>query len=299
MSLKELPDFYVLGFQRCATSSLNDLFVKSNVISTPTVKETHFFSNDALYKKDINWYKKQFIYKKNHNLIGEVDPSYIVEDNSLLRLKKNNPKCRKFIFILRKPLERSYSHYLLSKYRGYENNTFLNAITIEEKRLKNEKKSIYKYGYIKRSNYFEQIKRFENIFSNVEVLYIDFNRLVNIKTVELECCKIWNFLKIDSNVCIDTSKKNNHNVIYKNKIFRNILYKESVVKNFVKTFLPYSTVFVLKEYFSSLNEKNNINYEKQKILDLNLPDNFLQWNNNETKKIESLTGMDLKEWYCK
>ena len=107
MSLKDLPDFYVLGFQRCATSSLNDLFVKSNVISTPTIKETHFFSNDALYKKDINWYKKQFIYKKNHNLIGEVDPSYIVEDNSLLRLKTNNPKCRKFIFILRKPLERS------------------------------------------------------------------------------------------------------------------------------------------------------------------------------------------------
>ena len=44
----------------------------------------------------------------------------------------------KFIIIFRKPLERAFSHYLMSCYRGYEKLSFIEAIEKEDERLAND-----------------------------------------------------------------------------------------------------------------------------------------------------------------
>ena len=43
------PDFFVVGFQKSATSTLHNIFKESNLISLPLYKETHFFSQKEIF----------------------------------------------------------------------------------------------------------------------------------------------------------------------------------------------------------------------------------------------------------
>ena len=83
----------------------------------------------------------------------------------------------KFIILLRKPIERAFSHYLMSRYKGYEDLSFIDAIKAEKKRLSssanNSKctltKDLSAFSYIDRGNYFSQIKYLKNIFMNIKM----------------------------------------------------------------------------------------------------------------------------------
>ena len=131
MSNNKLPSFFIIGMQKAGTSTLHSLLAQDKQISLPYRKETHFFSRN--YKNGMKWYLNQFK-TKSFILRGEVDPSYIFYPNALLNIKRHikNPK---FILILRKPLDRSYSHYLMSKRRTYEKLSFNEALLIENERL--------------------------------------------------------------------------------------------------------------------------------------------------------------------
>ena len=178
--MSNLPNFFIIGFQKCATSSLHHILKSSKQVSLPIYKETHFFSDDIIFKKGINWYRKQFDINKNYKISGEVDPSYIYIDKAAIRIKKfiNNPK---FILILRKPIDRAYSHYKMSCRRGYEKKTFEEAMMIETERLSSKNKfKINNFSYKDRGNYSKQIKKIKEIFNDSSFLYLDFDFLTDI-----------------------------------------------------------------------------------------------------------------------
>ena len=123
-----LPNFFILGAQKSATSTVHEWLLQHKEISLPIIKETHFFSDIEKYQKGLNWYLNKF--DKRNNFKGEIDPSYLYVEQSILRIKevyKDFPL--KFIILLRKPIERAFSHYLMSKYKGYEDLPFIDAIT--------------------------------------------------------------------------------------------------------------------------------------------------------------------------
>ena len=169
-----MPNFYLLGFQRCGTSTINNYLLQTHLISLPKIKETHFYSNDDLYRKGINWYLNQFNNNNKYLIKGEIDPSYIIEEKNLNRIKITNNNDIKFIFIFRKPLERSYSHYMLSKYRGYEEESFISSLEKEEDRLNKDIKSfsLYNHSYLKRSNYIDQLNIFNEVSNDSKKLYL-------------------------------------------------------------------------------------------------------------------------------
>ena len=130
--------FFVLGFQKSGTSTLYEWLKQIDNIKLPLYKETHYFSDLNFYNKGLDWYFKQFNYNDKHTHLGEIDPSYILCEEYLKRIHEFSSKETKFIFILRQPLERAYSHYLMSKFRGYESLSFKEAIKLEPDRLKND-----------------------------------------------------------------------------------------------------------------------------------------------------------------
>ena len=149
------PDFFIVGAQKCGTSTVHNWLNQDSRINLPRYKETHFFSTH--YSKGMNWYLKQFpdFYNGQYVLRGEVDPSYMFFPKVFERIKRDtdNPK---FIFIFRKPIDRSYSHYIMSKFRGCELLSFSDAINAENQRLKD--KDIFSFthfSYLKRSKYSE------------------------------------------------------------------------------------------------------------------------------------------------
>ena len=75
--LIKFPDFFIVGAQKCGTSTVHNWLNQDSRINLRTYKETHFFSTH--YSNVMNWYFKQFphFYNGKYILRGEVAPSYM------------------------------------------------------------------------------------------------------------------------------------------------------------------------------------------------------------------------------
>src|SRR5260370_36101893 len=124
-SIRVLPDFLIIGGQRCGTSSLYYYLTEQHGISSAATKEVHFF--DDFFSRGINWYRAQFptrAYKQyvehmhhQHFLTGEASPYYTFHPHAPKRISTAFPHI-KLIALLRNPIDHAYSqHWLESNER--------------------------------------------------------------------------------------------------------------------------------------------------------------------------------------
>jgi hypothetical protein len=177
-----LPDFIIIGAQKCGTSSIYFNLRKHKWISPALTKEVHFFDHN--YNKGPGWYRKHFPtrhYRKisktlfNRDIItGEASPDYINYYHVPQRIYNLIPGI-KLLVILRNPVDRAYSHYQHYYRQGLEELSFEEALECEERRLEGELEKIkadenyysfnyHHYSYKARGMYFEQLRKWISIF---------------------------------------------------------------------------------------------------------------------------------------
>ena len=291
------PDFFVVGFQKSATSTIHDILKKSNLISLPLVKETHFFSQKEIFDKSLSWYKNQFSFNENHKLIGEVDPSYAYFPTSVINIKKisDNPK---FIFILRKPIDRAFSHYKMSVLRGYEKKEFNEAIILENDRLKkNSNFNKLNFSYLDRGNYVNQITRFQENFKESEFIFLDFDHFYDFDKRRKMILALFDFLKLkidDSLLNINFHSNKSKKVRF--KFVQKLLFGDNFLRNFLSNFIKSKNFkFMIKKVIQKYNLTDDFN--KNKSLDYsNISKEIIDWNNKEVLKLEKLLKLNLKKW---
>lgn len=192
-----LPDFIIIGSQKCGTTSLYDFILKHPGILSAKRKELHFFS--SLYDFGIDWYKSNFPLKSEKKslqkklqhkiLTGEGTPYYIFHPLAPQRILKHVPDV-KLIAILRNPVDRTYSHYNFGVRQNKENLTFEEAIKIEEKRLTGEREKIINdekfdgfhfkhHSYLNRSHYADQLETWYRYFPKEQILILNTEELQN------------------------------------------------------------------------------------------------------------------------
>lgn len=194
--IRVLPDFVIIGCQKCATTSLYDYLVQHPNIAAATQKEIHYF--DSNYNIGINWYKSFFptVFSKNSMkcakqkfVTGEASPMYIFNPIVPKRMSKILPNV-KLIAILRNPIDRAYSHYSMQVKNGYEKLSFEEAINSEEKRISGEREKEEKdenyvsinlrdYSYLSRGLYADQLKIWMNYFPKNQFLVLRTEDLEN------------------------------------------------------------------------------------------------------------------------
>ncbi len=72
--IRLMPDFIIIGSQRCGTTSLFNYLLKHPCIAPSFKKEVHFFDNK--FGRGINWYRAQFptfLYRYYARLIQKRD----------------------------------------------------------------------------------------------------------------------------------------------------------------------------------------------------------------------------------
>ena len=271
-------DFFCIGAHKAGTTGLHDTLKQHPEIFLPHTKECHFFEVEERYQKGINFFYKFF---KNHNsekIIGNINPNLDIDIKKLDRVLKYFPDS-KFIYIIRNPIYRAYSHYNMSKYRGLEKESFENALKMEKFRFANPKVpdeyytkdskhwSINQYGYIERGRYLYKLNYlFENLKKeNIKIIiYDDF--LKSPKKILNEICK---FLEInDFNFKIIKSNKSKQ---IRFKLISKILNSNDqfmLVKR-VKKFIPKVIKIKLSKILSNINSKNKTDYTNIKFKELN------------------------------
>jgi len=188
--LHVIPDFLIIGFPKCGTTSLYEYLIQHPDIYPPIGKEIDYF--DRLYNRKNNWYKVRFPttfqkiftakFLKRHFLTGEATPRYILHPHALHRIKKTVPNA-KFIVLLRNPIDSAYSHYNMNEKNGYESLSFENAIKNEKNRIQGRYEKMAKnqnyyswdydlFSYLDQGIYVEKIKRWMEVFPKEQFLII-------------------------------------------------------------------------------------------------------------------------------
>lgn len=160
------PDFIIIGFHKCGTTSLYNYIIRHPDVETALVKEPHFFSFYSLLGK--YWYKAHFPSKKNKMITGEGSATYIDNFNAADRIKSMIPNS-KIIILIRNPIDRAYSHYLMNIKLNKEKRNFEQIINDELKNadeVRKDWRKKKKCQYILKGIYIDEIIYWKNLFGN-------------------------------------------------------------------------------------------------------------------------------------
>lgn len=177
-----LPDFIIIGAQRCGTTSLYNYLVEHQEVFPSFIKETHFF--DWRFSNGLNWYRAYFpsslhrayVQRIRHRafVTGESTPYYLFYPHAPRRVWETIPLAR-LIVMLRNPVERAYSHYHHEVRTGAETASFEDALARESEILPAETAKIMQddrycsfghnhHAYLSRGIYVDQLQRWTEFF---------------------------------------------------------------------------------------------------------------------------------------
>ncbi len=109
-----LPDFVIIGAQRCGTSQFYGVLTRHPNIDRAALKEVHYFDRPGNFDRGIEWYRLCFPppqWTDGHKSItGEASPRYLVAPSVPERAARILPEA-KLIVLLRNPVDRAYSQY--------------------------------------------------------------------------------------------------------------------------------------------------------------------------------------------
>jgi hypothetical protein len=179
-----LPDFVIIGAQKCGTSFFYDVLSRHPHIQPAALKELHYF--DRRFEEGIEWYRRCFppprLKDGRKTITGEATPYYLFHPLVPERMAEVIPEAR-LISMLRNPVDRAYSAYQQQVRKGREPLSFEEAIEAEEARLRGEEGKISedehyishvhrRFSYLARGIYVDQLLRWSEFFPREQMLVL-------------------------------------------------------------------------------------------------------------------------------
>src|SRR5215204_30223 len=180
-----LPDFLIIGAQKCGTNTLYDLLSQHPGIERAITKELNYFN--LHFEKGIEWYRSQLpLPRRNEEhkpITGEATPDYLFYPDAARRAAQVVPQAR-LIVLLRNPVDRAYSHYHHQIRKGRETLGFEEAIEAEKARLRCERDKMLEdehynsfnyrhFSYLSRGVYVDQLLRWSEYFAEDQMLVLN------------------------------------------------------------------------------------------------------------------------------
>jgi len=289
-----MPNFFIVGAAKAGTSTLWRCLKDHPQVYMPDdelCKEPGFFSN--LYGiKEIGCYQNLFKHSnEQHKIIGEATTAYLTDPSSAGNIKQIIPKA-KILIILRNPADRAYSLYNWMVQEGYEYApTFSYALSIEGKRIKKStsfwrRQYYWDYLYFRSGLYYNQAKRYLDLFS--DVLILKFDELVHNPQNTYQ--KIYDFLEIGFYPAQFKKENISHSVYHPYLQFG--LRKLNVFLNLYRQFVGDIKTKQERDKLMLLGIKKN----KPPELARDVRTGLLKKYTGDIIKLSDLTNMDFTYW---
>ncbi len=292
-----LPNFFVAGCQKSATTSLHNYLIHHPEIYLPEQKETKHFVDDDRYCKGISYYEKAYFCEiKREIAIGEVDPDYIYFKEALTRIKIHfDIEQLKFIFIFRNPVERAFSHYLMTYRRGIETKPFADAIACERERIETDFLSKMHFSYVDRGFYYRQLLPFLKVLQPEQMLFLLTDDLQHNRNAVLKKC--FDFLGVDDRSADIEARTNYHQAtIPRSKFLLNEIVRkqDTLPKKIIRVLIPNQKLRLkVRAKILAANQTSNIaRISLQKRERFQLIDIY----RDENQKLAALIKKDLSHW---
>ena len=128
------PNFFIVGVAKAGTTSLYAYLINTPGIFFSSEKEPGYFHSISFGRGPARRVHKQSQYLKlfmgvsTEKAIGEASPGYLIDPESAKLIHDKVPNA-KIIIMLRDPLERAFSHYLMRRTKGVVKQTFHEMVT--------------------------------------------------------------------------------------------------------------------------------------------------------------------------
>ena len=283
-------DFFIVGAPKSGTTSLYHYLSEHPQVEMSSQKEPDYFSDKAIHEQGMYYaknrvdtldkYESLFVQKESV-VYGEASVSYLFYENVAEDIKKYNPNA-KIIIMLRNPIERAFSHYLMDYRLGLISDSFENVLA---KISKHKNAHLFYQQYIEVSKYAKQIQRYLDFFKKENILFIDYEDFK--KNVSKTVDQVYNFLNISTEFVADINTKHNTFIMPKNKIIR-LIYSFVFLRKILTFLFP---VYLVKN-ISVLLFKSDKKPELLKETRIQLRKIF----NEDIKNLEEVLSKDYSKW---
>jgi Sulfotransferase domain len=297
------PNLFIPGAGKSGTSSLHQLLGLHPEICMSKTKEPHFWTRldyNKFTNEERQQYASLFDEKSDAKYYGESSTGYMVFPNFIKRIKANYDFEPKFIFILRNPIDRCYSHYWWLKGIGSEKNdlrtAFLNDKETEprpEIQLpETNYKCYYQYGL-----YAKWLEKFYVNFDskNIKVICYESLKTKPLNTIN-DCFNFLNLKPLDKVPEIHSNKTLILKAPYLYRFTKLLTYNKLGIPQFIKD----STPNKIKELIRKKLAKTVLEYTKtDKTYPKIKTDDRLflkQYYEADVLKLRRLTGLNFSEW---
>jgi hypothetical protein len=179
-----LPGFLIVGAQRCGTTSMyRTLSQHPDVVKSVLHKGVHYF--DMNYVRGLSWYRAHFPLRLRRAgaVTFESSPYYMFHPLAAERIAADLPGV-KLLVLVRDPAERAYSAHAHELARGFETESFEQALELEPQRLAGEAErmraepgylsfSHQHHAYLARGRYSQQLARLEALVGRDRIHVVD------------------------------------------------------------------------------------------------------------------------------
>ncbi|MEC4803328.1 MAG: sulfotransferase [Jaaginema sp. PMC 1079.18] len=252
-----LPNFLIIGVQKAGTTSIYNYLKQHPQVYVSPVKETNFLEKnwenesrkpaiDTLEK-----YEKLFAQVSNELAIGEASPNYLFHyDSSIERIQRYVPQA-KLIAILRNPIDRAYSDYLMHI-----------RDAIRKSKPKSLAELITDYSassfILLKGFYYQHLQHFYQAFEREQIQVYLYDNLVKDSVKFMQ--NLYHFLEVDDTFSPDVSRRSQLAQVPKNQTFNKLLRQENsfrtLARSALKLVLPVEARQKIRSSLINLNSQD-------------------------------------------
>lgn len=294
-----MPNFIILGAAKSGTTALYHYLKQHPQIYLSPIKETEFFAFEG---EELNFqgpkdlprlsittledYQAQFKDVGDETAIGEASPVYLYSSKAPEIIHNYLPDA-KLIVILRDPIERAYSQFLMFIRDGREPlQNFMQAVDEEDTRI--AQNWAWGWHYLQLGLYHQQLKRYFERYPQEQIKIYLYEELKSNSAGVLK--DIFDYLEVDDTFIPNTSVKHNISGIPQNKLIQSWLYEKNIIKKIVKPFLPEK---LRKDIFIKLKKKQTL---RKPELSSEVRQPLLPFFQEDILRLQELIGKDLSGW---
>ncbi|MFP5274227.1 sulfotransferase family protein [Coleofasciculus sp.] len=290
-----LPTFLIIGVQKAGTTSIYNYLNQHPQIYMSPVKETNFLEKnwgeiEDQRKARIDTFEKYcqlFTGVKDEIAIGEASPNYLFHyESSSERIKRYVPNA-KLIAVLRNPVDRAYSDYLMHirDAIGKGKRTSLS----EQIKYRADKSFMILKGF-----YYKHLQHFYEEFGREQIQVYLYDNLSKepIKFMQ----EMYRFVGVDDTFLPDVSKKAQVAKVPKNTAVNNLLRQQNPLRTIVSSGLR--LIFPLEVRQNLRSRLIQMNSQDKKAAPLSPEDRqqLIELYREDILKLQDLIQRDLSAW---
>lgn len=297
----KLPDFLIIGAARSGTTSLYYSLRRHPGVFMPDLKEPFYLSfvdeipefTGLHFLRERMWttrdYAELFAEARDGQLLGEASTSYLyMYEKTIANIQQvygRAAESLRLIAILRNPVERTFSNYLLLKTAGWDDISFDQYL--DQNFTRDRMSRRWDYDYVGLGRYAEAIKLYSQKFPNLFVaLYEDLkepNRLLE---------DLFGFLDLESITLPDLNLRANASGEPRSRRAMQLLDAAGRWASPVRRWVPYS----LRVRLASYRERMRRSLLRETVMSASQRRRLLDLFSDDILALQDLIGRDLSAW---